>query len=319
MRDKLAVILLIGLVTQCEMSLMKRCCVLVVSGGLSLAPGVCLAAPGVRTVASDRTYDRTLEDQLKVISALQVEKQIDGVKERKEKDKGSQNSDSVIATGIIALPPPSGKGIDVSQYPLGYSKANMLESAFESKDAALIISAVPREGPPFAAKIIRNLNKQDFPYPFSITTGDLIFPYTETAWKKSPMSKGSVSLTAVLDPDGLLTTPDNAHFGFATSPIDAFSQSSKGVTEASLDSGTGVGEGASFKRNEKNGGLVPEASKVHVAGNFASTSVRKVSGEDALLPRREARISVTMKADGNPYSASELELLGRIDAFLANR
>jgi hypothetical protein len=300
-------------------SLVRRLGTVALSWSLGFPPDICLAQPGVRSVAPDRTYDRTFEDQLKVISALQVEKQIDGVRERKEKDQLREKgaSDSVIATGIVALPPPSGKGIDVTQYPLGYARANLLENSFEAEDAALIITAVPASGPPFAAKIVRNLNKQDFPYPFSIRTSDLIFPYTEAAWRRSPLARKSVSLTAILDPDGKLTTPDDAHFGFATSSIDTSSESSKGVTEARLDSGAGVGEGASFKRREKSGKLVAESGAESVAGDFAR--VDETKAEETLLPRREARVSVSLKADGNPYSASELDLLGRIDAFLADR
>ena len=206
----------------------------------------------------------------------------------------------------------------MSQYPLGYVKANMLENSFESDDSALIITAVPINGPPFAAKIVRDLKKQDFPYPFSLRTSDLIFPYTASAWKSSPMSRKSISLTAILDPDGKLATPDDAHFGFATSSIDNTSRGSEDVAEVTLDSDTGVGEGASFRRNEKSGTLVSESIPVPSSGNFA-LSARKMEKEtkEALLPRREARISISLKADASPYNDRELELLERIDSFLA--
>jgi len=185
----------------------------------------------------------------------------------------------------------------VSQYPLGYSKANLLEQAFERKDAALIITAVPREGPPFAAKIIRNLDNLDFPFPFQIDANDLIFPYTESAWRRSPLSKQSVSLTAILDPDGILATSEYSHFGFATSSVDTPPQS------------------------EKTGELVVETGKVPAARNFASRGTTWMGkGEmPSLLPRREAKISVSLKADGSSYSPSELDLLGRIDSFLEKK
>ena len=283
-------------------------------------PVICFAQSGVRSIAPDRTYDKTLEDQLKVISALQVEKQIDSVKERKEKDIGENRGDALIATGIVALPPPSGKGIDVSQYPLGYVKANMLENSFESDDSALIITAVPINGPPFAAKIVRDLKKQDFPYPFSLRTSDLIFPYTASAWKSSPMSRKSISLTAILDPDGKLATPMTLILGsqllLSTIHLEAAKMWQR--LPWTLTRGSARGHHLGAMRSPVH--LCQRAFQVPSSGNFA-LSARKMEKEtkEALLPRRGARISISLKADASPYNDRELELLERIDSFLASR
>jgi hypothetical protein len=261
--------------------------------------------------------DKTLEDQLKVVQALQVEAQIDSVnKQRQVERESSAMEQKLIATGIVAIPPPSGIGIDSTQYPLGYGKVSMLDEVFDNKDAALIITAVPRDGPPFAAKIIRNLKSVSFPAPFTITTDDLLFPYTENAWKSSPNSKAPISLTAILDEDGRLSTPSvKVRFGFATAPVQtgSFAATSKDVSEAVLDYGAGVGEGASFKLNKKNGKLHSEESKAPPADAY----VQRKDSVGELPQRREAKISIYLRADGSPYSPSELELLEMIDSFLA--
>jgi hypothetical protein len=263
--------------------------------------------------------DKTLEDQLKVVQALQVETQIDSVNKQRQVERGSSDIEqTLIATGIVAIPPPSGSGIDSTQYPLGYGKVAMLDEVFDNKNAALIITAVPRNGPPFAAKIIRNLKGVSFPAPFAITTDDLLFPYTEKAWKSSPNSKAPISLTAILDEDGRLSTPsDKARFGFATAPVQTGSSAatSKDVTEAVLDYGAGVGEGVTFKLNKKNGKLHSEKSKAPPADAY----VQRKDGIGELPQRREAKISMYLRADGSQYSPSELELLEKIDSFLATK
>lgn len=163
------------------------------------------ALAGVRTVAPDRVQDTTLQDQLKVVQALQVERQMDTVRKQETSLKLMAEAEDTIATGIVALPPPAGQGIDASKYPLGYAKAVDLEGVFDKDEAALVITAVPREGPPFAAKAYK-LNDIDFPFAFDLNTKDLMFPYTADAWKESALSKDTIAITAILAPDGKLSS-----------------------------------------------------------------------------------------------------------------
>lgn len=163
------------------------------------------AIAGVRTVAPDRVQDNTLADQLKVVQALQVERQMDTVRKQEASLKAMAEAEDTIATGIVALPPPAGQGIDASKYPLGYAKAVDLEGVFDADEAALVITAVPREGPPFAAKAYK-LKDIDFPFAFDLNTNDLIFPYTAGAWKESALSKDTIAITAILAPNGKLSS-----------------------------------------------------------------------------------------------------------------
>jgi len=177
------------------------------------------ASPGI-------VIDTTLADQLKVVQLLQVEKQKDKLDSSK---KELANADALlderelIAKGVVSISPPPDIGLDQSMYPLGYNKAALLDNAFSSPNAALILTAVGREGPPCAAKRITPLSKIDFPYAFEITSKDLLFPYTRDAWIKSPLSSDSIAVTAILDTDGKLTTPsETSRFGFAISDPKSF-------------------------------------------------------------------------------------------------
>lgn len=259
-----------------------------------------------------------IQDQIKVIQALQVEKQIDSVQKQKKMQlsavaKGSE----VIASGIIALPPPPGSGIDPSQYPLGFSKAGMVDNRFDDKKASLIITAVPRNGPPFAAKIIRDLSSRSFPLAFSITSEDLLFPYTAEAWASSQYSKDSIAITAILDDDGLLETPgESTRFGFAIAQVTKKTQNE--IKDGILNSGAGVGEGATFVTNAKTG--KPAVEEV----DLPSADAYKKSVDTSLTPvmRREAKISISLRAEGgigNQYSEDEVDLLRSLDKQLRSR
>ena len=96
--------------------------------------------------------DDTLKDQLQVIQALQVDNQVVQTKKKMKSlnniVKNNKDKVDVIIRGIVALPPPSGSGIDPSRFPLGFNKAEELDSLFSSHEGRLIITAVGRRGPP---------------------------------------------------------------------------------------------------------------------------------------------------------------------------
>lgn len=266
-----------------------------------------------------------IKDQIKVIQALQVEKQIDSVKEQKQmmQKSSSSSSSEVIARGIVALPPPSGSGIDVSQYPLGFSKAGMVDSRFDDKKASLIITAVPRNGPPFAAKIIRNLPSKSFPLAFTISSDDLLFPYTKEAWDSSQYSKDSIAITAVLDEDGLLETPEEStRFGFAiaqvTKPMKQRNTPQGETKDEVLNSGVGIGEGVTYATSTRTGKPAVEAQDVPSKDAYA-----RKNDFSSPTSRREAKISISLKAEGgnggSKYSQEETDLLRSLDKQLSTR
>lgn len=262
-----------------------------------------------------------IKDQLKVVQALQVEKQIDSVQKQKiQLNDARPDSGVLIATGVVAIPPPPGSAIDPSAYPLGFSKAGMVSSRFDDNKASLIITAVPRNGSPFAAKIIRNLPTKSFPLAFTITSDDLLFPYNKEAWASSQYSKDSVAITAVLDEDGLLETPgENTRFGFAIAQVTKKPQTAEKseTKDAVLNSGAGVGEGATFATNAKTGKPAVEPMDVPNANAYQNSGVR--SPGSSSVTRREARISISLKAEGSQYSEKEAELLKSIDKQLSSR
>ena len=68
--------------------------------------------------------------------------------------------------------------IDTTEYPFGLPDAASLDPELATSKATLILTAVGKDGPPFAAKRFP-LRSLKFPFPFEITTRDLIFPYTK--------------------------------------------------------------------------------------------------------------------------------------------
>lgn len=134
---------------------------------------------------------------------------------------------------------------------------------------------VGKDGPPAAGKSIP-LENIKFPFPFQITTNDLMFPYTAEAWVRSPNSKGSLSVTCILDTDGLLVTPSTSdRFGYAISS----------------------------RINTANTALQPP-------------EVSSLQQKGAQIPsneRSDVRININLKSDGQPYSPAEIETLTRVD------
>jgi hypothetical protein len=161
----------------------------------------------------------TLQDQLKVIQALQTEQQKERVIQTlNEERKQALEADVLVARGTITLPPTGlANGVDPTQLPFGFAEAASIDPEFGNEKAALIITAVGRNGPPVAAKKLKLAGLQ-FPLSFDLTDRDLMFPYTREAWLKSPLSKDSISVTCILDTDGKLVTPSSVdRFGFAIS------------------------------------------------------------------------------------------------------
>lgn len=172
---------------------------------------------------------QSLKDQLKAVQALQLQEQVRVVKQAKrgkETESLEFNDVDTIVNGIATL---RADGASAVEYPLGYPDATSVDEAFGGKQAYLYISIVGKNGPPVAAKRYR-LNTVKFPFEFKVTTDDLLFPYSRETWLKSPLSKGPVACTAVIDRDGaLVTASDVDRFGFAIAdPVnmnDAFSRS----------------------------------------------------------------------------------------------
>lgn len=228
--------------------------------------------------------DSTLQDQLKVIQALQSEGQRDRIleAEKQELTREDESSDDVIlARGIVSLATTGlANRVDPSEFPFGFERADALDSKFADKKAALIITAVGRNGPPVAAKKLPLAGLQ-FPFVFKLTDEDLIFPYNRDVWINSPLSKDSVAITCILDTDGVLATPDSAdRFGFAIS--DPMKPDSRGMPK-----------------------------------DKEAKSERSKAGKPLLVPLRgEAKISINLKSDGKNYTSSETELLSRVDSEL---
>lgn len=124
----------------------------------------------------------------------------------------------LIARGMVALTPKlNNVDFDLKNFPLGLLTASDIDSQLGEDDSKLFLLAVGREGPPLAAKSI-GIKDLKFPIAFEITTDDLIFPYTIEAWQRSPNSKDTVAVTAILSTDALLSTPSTAEYvGFALS------------------------------------------------------------------------------------------------------
>lgn len=170
-------------------------------------------APTISFAAED-----SLVEQLKVVRALQIEQQKEEIiKERDDETRQEQTYEKgkLIARGLVALPAVG--ATDPSLFPFGFTEATALDEIFGSENAALILTAVSKQGPPVAAKRLP-LKQIKFPLVFEITTDDLLFPYNADIWKRSPLSEESISVTCILEPDGRLGTAEaQSRFGFAIS------------------------------------------------------------------------------------------------------
>ena len=113
-----------------------------------------LVGVGIGTIGVpfSATAAQTLQEQLKVLQALQTEEQIIRV-QKVEKSVDVESLDFLdeqkIVRGLITLAP---FGVDdSSKYPLGFTSASLLNPQFDSNNAALFVTAVGRDGPPVAA------------------------------------------------------------------------------------------------------------------------------------------------------------------------
>lgn len=176
----------------------------------------------------EETKQQSLKEQLKAVQALQLQEQVRVVKQAKrgkETEALDFNDVDMIVKGVVTIRADGASAVD---YPLGYPDASSVDEAFGDKQSYLYITVVGKNGPPVAAKRFR-LNAVKFPFEFRVSTDDLLFPYTRDTWLKSPLSKGPVACTAVIDKDGVLaTSSDIDRFGFAISdPVnkdDTFSR-----------------------------------------------------------------------------------------------
>ena len=87
--------------------------------------------------------DSTFQDQLKVIQALQTEQQKQRIldEEQRELTEDLTSNDLLIAKGIVSLAPTGmSNGVDPVNLPLGFEKADSLDSKFGNRNAAMIIT-----------------------------------------------------------------------------------------------------------------------------------------------------------------------------------
>lgn len=179
-----------------------------------------------------------LKEQLVKLQSSQVDEQNKLLIRSRDKDSsrvGNYVSKNQIAKAVISLPPPPDSDLDPSQYPLGLTSAQYLNANLAGPKAAMIVTAVGRDGPPLAAKKIP-LRDLQFPVFVELTTSNLIFPYNEEIWQSSPISEDSVSIACVLDEDGVLSTnEDSAWYGFAISDVITNSDGKIARREAALN------------------------------------------------------------------------------------
>ena len=188
---------------------------------------------GLQCPANGAVFDESdsLQNQL---SILREKKRLDVVTVQKQQLENHRKDfasckDNIIAKAVVTLSPViasenSGSStIDPSKYPLGLPYPTDIDLRFEDESIvgipSLIITAVGRDGPPLAAKKFRLKDISEFPLYVELSTGDLLFPYSEDVWKNSPLRKDSISVTSILDTDGVLaaTASSADSFGFAIS------------------------------------------------------------------------------------------------------
>ena len=94
-------------------------------------------------IAMSAVQDTTFQDQLKVIQALQTEQQKQRIldEEQRELKEDLTSNDLLIAKGIVSLAATGmANGVDPVNLPLGFEKADALDSKFGNKKAAMIIT-----------------------------------------------------------------------------------------------------------------------------------------------------------------------------------
>jgi hypothetical protein len=140
----------------------------------SIASGMILMNPSTAF-----SVDNTLKDQLKVVETLQFEQQKQRLEDQKQQLNVPVNDEVEIVKGSVYLPiSNAGTGFNPSKFEFGFEDAASLDNAFDNDNAVLVLTAVGRDGPPFAARRIP-LKKVKFPYAFELTTKQLLFPYNE--------------------------------------------------------------------------------------------------------------------------------------------
>lgn len=184
----------------------------------------CIAAAALVVPMNAFAVDsESLQQQLKSYQKVQVTQQRNRLQSQQAADislSESYTPGSQVAKGIVVIPELE-TSFDLTQYPLGIEEASSLDSAFNNEQAALIITAVGREGQPVAARKYK-LKDLRFPIFVQLTADEnLMFPFTTGAWLSSAYSKGGISMTAVLDEDGRLQTSEASNrFGFAISDVN---------------------------------------------------------------------------------------------------
>lgn len=174
----------------------------------------------LKVSAADDSLDikvsgNTLQDQLKSIQQEKINSQKE-MAEKQERDLLARQlqypEGKLISRGTIVL-----NAGDSTSYPFGFLKATDLDPLYGSDTSTLFILGVGREGPPLAAKRFK-LNELKFPFSFELTTSDLLFPYTEEAYKSSSNSKDSIATTAIISSSNSLAHPaNNERYGFGLS------------------------------------------------------------------------------------------------------
>ena len=94
-------------------------------------------------IAMSAVQDTTFQDQLKVIQALQTEQQKQRIfdEEQRELVEDETSNYVLIAKGIVSLAATGmANGVDPVNVPLGFEKADSLDSKFGNKKAAMIIT-----------------------------------------------------------------------------------------------------------------------------------------------------------------------------------
>ena len=259
-----------------------------VSGSIS-NPDVPAAYARGAAYKVDSSYDNsdtTFQEQLKVLETLQKKEQAIVVQKASrglaDEELDLINGD-IITKGVVILEARNSDTLRLNpaDYPQGLPRASSLNGDFDNKNAALIISVVGRDGPPVAAQKFPLANLK-FPFEFVVTTDDLMFPYNKDVWLRSPLSKDSVAITAVLDTDGILSTPNAGDmFGFSIAdPVRA-------------------------KKGDK--------------GDKGETSIMvgPPGAGTEKLERNPVNVPVNLKSDGKAYNEADFNLLARVDSELA--
>lgn len=156
---------------------------------------------------------QTFQEQLKEIQNQKTSVQKEMLAKGEETSMTRQLTypeGKLIARGVVSLEvKPS--------LEFGYYEAKDLDAAYEGEDSTMFILGVGREGPPLAAKRLK-LKDLKFPYTFELTTDDLLFPYTESAWMSSEFRKDTIATTAIISTGNQISVPSQSErYGFGIS------------------------------------------------------------------------------------------------------